>query len=113
MTSGSKTGRDELQARQRRGAAKHAGPGDHGDADHGHEHRRRHSPARREPGEHQPDQHHRHAISGCSTEAVTGARQIGNRMPASIALAIGFGMLVIARPSAGHSPLSTIARRRR
>ncbi|WP_166784915.1 hypothetical protein [Cryobacterium sp. TMT2-42-4] len=32
------------------------------------------------------------ASSGCYTAAVTGAGQIGNRMPASIALAIGFGI---------------------
>ena len=38
------------------------------------------------------------------TEASTGARQMGNRMPASIALAIGFGMRVIARASHGHKP---------
>ncbi|GAA3741615.1 hypothetical protein GCM10022239_16570 [Leifsonia bigeumensis] len=30
-------------------------------------------------------------------------------MPASIALAIGFGMLVMSRPSAGQSPHSTMS----
>lgn len=45
------------------------------------------------------------ASRGCSTSAVTGAMQIGTRMPASMAPAIGIGMRVIARPSAGHSPV--------
>src|SRR5215218_4250850 len=49
------------------------------------------------------------ASHGTSIDAVTGAMQMGNRMPASIALAIGFGMLVIARPSAGQSPVSTMS----
>src|ERR671912_812808 len=49
------------------------------------------------------------AIAGCSTAAATGARQIGKRMPASIALAMGLGMLVIARPSAGQRPASTMS----
>src|SRR5690606_27265432 len=49
------------------------------------------------------------ASSGCSTTAVTGARQIGSRMPASMALASGVGMRVIARPSAGHRPHSAIS----
>jgi hypothetical protein len=41
------------------------------------------------------------------TEASTGARQIGSRMPASIALAMGFGMRVIARASHGQSPVAS------
>ena len=39
--------------------------------------------------------------------ANTGARQIGNRMPASMALAIGFGMRVIARASHDQSPVAS------
>lgn len=34
---------------------------------------------------------------------------MGNRIPASIALAMGFGMLVMRRPSAGHKPHSTMS----
>src|SRR5690554_685778 len=44
------------------------------------------------------------ASSGYSMTAVTGARQMGSRMPASIALASGVGMRVTARPRAGHRP---------
>ena len=45
------------------------------------------------------------ASSGSLTEASTGERQIGNRMPASIALATGVGIRVIARVSAGQKPV--------
>ena len=41
--------------------------------------------------------------------ASIGARQIGNSTPASIALASGFGMRVIARPRLRHSPHSTMS----
>jgi hypothetical protein len=47
------------------------------------------------------------ASNGSCTLAVTGARQIGKRMPASIALAIGFGMRVTVRASHGQSPVTT------
>ncbi len=49
------------------------------------------------------------ASSGSFTDASIGARQIGNRMPASIALASGVGMRVIARVSAGHSPVMAMS----
>ena len=53
--------------------------------------------------------HTRTTISPCHqvspTDASTGARQIGSRMPASIALAIGFGMRVMARASHGQRPV--------
>ena len=47
------------------------------------------------------------ASSGSVATASIGARQMGSSTPASIALASGFGMLVMARPSAGHSPHSS------
>ncbi len=47
------------------------------------------------------------ASSGSCTAASTGARQIGNRMPASIALAIGRGIRVMVRASQGHSPVAS------
>ena len=49
------------------------------------------------------------ASNGSCSTAVTGAMQIGNRMPASIAPASGIGMRVIARPSHGQSPLIRIS----
>src|SRR4051812_22893688 len=45
------------------------------------------------------------ASRGNANEACTGARQMGSRIPASIALAIGLGMRVIARASQGQSPV--------
>src|SRR5690606_17994118 len=45
--------------------------------------------------------------AGNCTAASTGAMQIGNRMPASIALAMGFGMRVTARASAGQRPVTS------
>lgn len=49
------------------------------------------------------------ARSGERTEASTGERQIGNRMPASIAAAIGVGIPVTARVRAGHRPVSSVS----
>ncbi len=71
------------------------------------DHGGRHRPAWREAGEDEPDHDHRQALPpGVSpTDASTGARQIGSRMPASMALAMGVGMRVIARASHGHSPV--------
>ena len=47
------------------------------------------------------------ARAGSSTAACTGARQIGTRIPASIALPIAGGIRVIARASAGQNPVSS------
>ena len=49
------------------------------------------------------------ASHGISTTARTGPTQIGSRTPASIALASAGGIEAIARPSAPHSPLSTMS----
>ena len=49
------------------------------------------------------------ASHGISTTARTGPTQIGSSTPASIALASAGGIEAIARPSAPHSPLSTMS----
>ena len=48
-------------------------------------------------------------VTDVSAIATNGVRQIGKRMPASMALASGLGMRVIQRPSAGHKPHNTMS----
>src|SRR5437868_7181466 len=50
------------------------------------------------------------AIQGIEVIAVTGARQILSRTPASMAEAIGWGMAAMRRASGGRKPAATISR---